>query len=63
MSINWQDVITNFVVVTGGGTVLVGDAAWLIMTVITHRLSADADMFKTRIKADADIGTDDPFWA
>lgn len=34
---------------------LVGAVAWLIKTAITHKLSADADMFKIRIKADADI--------
>jgi hypothetical protein len=55
MSINWQDVITNLAVVTGGGTVLVGASAWLIKTVITHRLETDAETFRTRIKADADI--------
>ena len=55
MSINWQDVITNLAVVTGGGTVLVGASAWLMKTAITHRLETDADKFRIKIKADADI--------
>jgi len=55
MSINWQDVITNLVVVTGGGTVLVGASAWLIKTVITQKLTTDAEAFKARIQADANI--------
>jgi hypothetical protein len=55
MSINWQDVITNLAVVTGGGTVLVGASAWLMKTVITHKLTTEADTFKNRMKADADI--------
>jgi hypothetical protein len=55
MSINWQDVIMNLAVVTGGGTVLVGTSAWLIKTVITQKLTTEAEAFKTRIQADANI--------
>jgi hypothetical protein len=55
MSINWQDVITSLAVATGGGLVLVGAWAWLIKTAIPHKLATEADTFKTRIKADADI--------
>jgi hypothetical protein len=53
MPINWQDVLTNLGVVTGGGTVLVGASAWLIKTVITQKLATDAEAFKIRIQADA----------
>ena len=50
MAINWQDIITT---VGGQGTFLLV-AAWLIRTVLTDRLSRDADAFKARLKADAD---------
>lgn len=54
-TINWQDILTDLVVVTGGGTVLVGASAWLIKTVITQKLATEAEVFKNRIQADANI--------
>jgi hypothetical protein len=55
MSINWQDVITTVGVTTLSGGALVGAAAWLIRTVLTDRLARDADAFRAKLKADADM--------
>jgi hypothetical protein len=55
MTINWQDVITTVGVITGGGSVLLGAAAWLIKTVLNHKLTRDADAFRTQLKSDADM--------
>jgi hypothetical protein len=54
MVINWQDVVTTVGTSVGGGAVLLSDAAWLVKTVLTDRLTRDAEAFKTRLKADAD---------
>jgi hypothetical protein len=51
MTINWQDVITT----VGGEGVLLGAAAWLVKAIISNRLTLDAETFKTRLKADADV--------
>ena len=51
MTINWQDVITT----VGSGSVLLAAAAWLLKTVLTDRLTKDADAFRTQLKADADM--------
>ena len=68
-TINWQDAVTNLVTVVGGGGACVLAAAWLIKSVITDRLKANADTeiervknalardveaFKILLKADAD---------
>jgi len=55
MTINWQDVITTVSVITASGSVLLGAAAWLIKTVLTDKLTRDADAFRTKLKADADM--------
>ena len=49
--INWQDVITTL----GGQAVFLAVAAWLAKTVISHRLSKEADSFKAELKADAEM--------
>jgi predicted metal-dependent phosphoesterase TrpH len=55
MNIDWQDVITTVGVTTLSGGVLLGAAAWLIRTVLTHKLTRDADAFRIQLKADADM--------
>ena len=55
MQINWQDVVTTVGVTTGGGAVLLTAAAWLIKTTITSRLAQDAEAFRTKLTADADM--------
>lgn len=54
MNINWQEVITTVLTTVGGGTVLLGAAAWLIKTGLKERLARDAEAFKTRLKSNAD---------
>jgi hypothetical protein len=51
MAINWQDVITTI----GGQGVLLAAVAWLFKAIVSNRLTLDAEKFKTRLKADADI--------
>lgn len=53
MAINWQDVITNIVATVGGGAVLLGAAAWLIKSALTHKLAQDTEVFKTQLRANA----------
>src|SRR6266571_633038 len=55
MTINWQDVITTVSVITASGSLLLVAAAWLIKTVLTHKLTRDADAFRTQLKFDADM--------
>jgi hypothetical protein len=54
MSINWQDVIVTVFTTIGGGTVLLGAAAYVIKTALTQRLLLDAEGFKAQLKASAD---------
>lgn len=54
MTINWQALLTTL----GGGTVILAAAAWLIRTALNHALTRDAEAFKARLKADADIETE-----
>jgi hypothetical protein len=55
MAINWQQVVTTFVATVGGGGVLLGAAAWLIKTLLSHRLAREAEQFKAKLQADADV--------
>jgi hypothetical protein len=55
MAINWQDVIIAIGSTVGGGAVLLSVAAWLIKTALTSKLTQDAEAFKARLKADADV--------
>ena len=55
MAIKWQDVVITVFTTVGGGAVILAAVAWLIRTVITDRLARDAEAFKTRLKADADV--------
>lgn len=51
MTINWQVLLTTL----GGGTAILAAAAWLIRTALNHALTRDAEEFKARLSADADI--------
>ena len=55
MNVNWQEVITTVGSTAAGGTVLVSAAAWLIRTALTEKLTREAEVFKARLTADADI--------
>jgi hypothetical protein len=55
MAVNWQPLITTLVATVGGGTVLLGAAAWLIKTVVSERLARDTETFKIQLKASADL--------
>jgi hypothetical protein len=46
MSINWQEVIVTVFTTVGGGGVLLGAAAYLIKTALSHRLAQEAETFK-----------------
>jgi hypothetical protein len=50
MTVNWQDVITAL----GGDVALLAAAAWLIKTLVSNRLTMEAEKFKIEIKANAD---------
>lgn len=54
MTINWQEILTTFVTTVGGGSVLLGAAAWLIKAIVSNRLALDAEKLKIEIKANAD---------
>jgi hypothetical protein len=54
MTINWQDVIVTVFTTVGGGTVLLGSAAYLIKTALTHRLAQETETFKSQLKANSD---------
>jgi hypothetical protein len=51
MIINWQILLTTL----GGGTAILAAAAWLIRTALNHALTRDAEAFKARLSADAEI--------
>src|SRR5579864_9121807 len=50
----WQVLVTVFAGIGGGGAAL-AIAAWLLRTALKEWLARDAEAFKTRLKADADI--------
>jgi hypothetical protein len=50
MPIDWQAVITAL----GGDVVLLGAAAWLTKSLVSHRLTLEAEKFKIEVKASAD---------
>jgi hypothetical protein len=52
--INWQVLLTTL----GGGTAFLAVAAWLIRTALDQALTRDAEAFKARLKADADVETE-----
>lgn len=54
MMINWQVLLTTL----GGGTAFLAVAAWLIRTALDQALTRDAEAFKARLKADADVETE-----
>jgi hypothetical protein len=54
MTINWQDVIVTVFTTVGGGGILLGSAAYLIKTALTHRLKQEAETFKAQLKASSD---------
>lgn len=55
MAINWGDVIKSTLATVGGSVVLLGAVAWLIKAVISQALVLQTEMFKMRLKAEADI--------
>jgi hypothetical protein len=50
----WQIIVTFFLGV-GGSVVVLAFAAWLLKTSLTAWLAKDAEAFKARLKADADV--------
>lgn len=54
VSINWQDVFITIGSTVGGGTVILGAAAWLIKTALTAKLTQETEAFKARLKADGE---------
>lgn len=54
MAINWQDVVISVFTTVGGGAVLLGAAAYLIKTSISHRLAQETETFKAQLKAKSD---------
>jgi hypothetical protein len=50
----WQILVTVFAAIGGGGAAI-AIAAWLLRTALNAWLARDAEAFKTRLKADADI--------
>jgi hypothetical protein len=54
MPINWQTIIETLVATVGGGGVLLAAAARLIKTLVSNRLTLDAEKFKVELKATAD---------
>jgi hypothetical protein len=54
MAIDWQDVLITVASTVGGGTVILGAAAWLIKTALTSKLTQETEAFKARLKADGD---------
>jgi hypothetical protein len=48
MTINWQDVITVSVTALGGQAALLAAIAWILQSVVSHRLSREAEEFETR---------------
>ena len=55
MSINWQEVFVTIGTTVGGGAVLLAIAAWLIRTVLSHKLTRDLESFKSSLKANGDV--------
>ena len=55
MAVNWQEVIVTVFTTIGGGTVLLGTAAYLIKTALAQRLLLDAEGFKAQLKTSADV--------
>jgi len=51
MTINWQQLITTL----GGGGIVLAAAAWLVRTALDHALARDAEDFKARLKAEAEV--------
>lgn len=50
MTIDWQAVTESL----GGQAVFLAAVAWLCKTLVSNRLSREADAFRARLKADAD---------
>jgi hypothetical protein len=55
MVVNWQEVITTLGATVGAGGVLLAASAWLMKTVLTDKFAREAEAFKSRLKAEADI--------
>jgi hypothetical protein len=55
MAVNWQEIITTLGATVGGGGVLLAASAWLLKAVLTDKFARDAEAFKSRLKAEADI--------
>jgi len=53
MAVNWNEVILTLVATLGGGTVMLGAAAWLTKSLISSRLEREAEEFKIKLQADA----------
>jgi hypothetical protein len=51
MAVNWQEIIAT----VGGQGMFLAVAAWLIRALFTNKWARDAEEFKTRLKAQADI--------
>jgi hypothetical protein len=50
MTINWQDVLITIGSTVGGGTVILGAAAWLIKKVLDTKLTLDIETFKAELQ-------------
>jgi hypothetical protein len=50
MTINWQDVITAVITALGGQVALLAAIARIVKSVVSHRLSQEAEEFKTRLR-------------
>lgn len=55
MVVNWQEIITTLGATVGGGSILLAASAWLMKTVLTDKFARDAEAFKSRLKAEADV--------
>jgi len=58
MAINWQDLLTSIGTTLASGTVVLGAAAWLAKTLLSDRLTRQAESFKIQLKADADTANE-----
>lgn len=50
MAIDWQQIITSL----GGDALLLAAVAWLTKSLVSHRLTIEAEKFKSEVKAQAD---------
>lgn len=53
MDIKWQEVITSIGTAVGGSAAFFGMAGWLTKEFVTHKLTRDVEVFKTRLQTEA----------